>query len=77
MAYEVNRLEIFPSEIFFNMGINDDLGFYNFGKWLNNEEQALVHEDEANINTIAEGYLAEARANKEADLQAQEEELLI
>ena len=71
MAYEVNRLEIFSGEVFFNMEINDDLGFYNFGKWLNAEECILVREDEANINAIAEGYLVEARTNKEADLQAQ------
>ena len=73
MAHKVSRLEIFSGEIFFNMEINDDLGFYNFGKWLNSEEQALVREDEAHINAIAESYLAEARANKEADLQVQQE----
>lgn len=73
MAHKVNRLEIFSGEVFFNMEINDDLGFYNFGKWINEEECALVREDENNINAIAEGYLAEARVNKEADLQAQQE----
>ena len=73
MMHKVNRLEIFSGEVFFNMEINDELGFYNFGKWLNAEECILVREDDANINAIAESYLAEARANKEADLQAQQE----
>ncbi len=78
---------MFPNEVFVNIEINDDLGFYSFGRWLSPEDAEAVREDFAAekmsekaymgrktsvLNTWAESKLAEARACKLADIEASE-----
>ena len=76
--FEVTRCEVGKSrdgkdECFMAMEIVDDLGTYNFGKWLTPGDTAKVIADPTEIDAIAEKYLTTARLNYEASLAAQTE----
>ena len=38
MSKKISRFEVHPNEVFVNIEVNDDLGFYNFGRWLSPAE---------------------------------------
>ena len=85
MSKKISRFEVFPDEVFVNIEINDDLGFYNFGRWLSPEEANQVKADmqtkkvsekvymsrkTSALETWANSKLAEARQCKLADIEA-------
>lgn len=45
MAHKITRFEAFPTEVFVNIEITDDLGFYNYGRWLSPEDAELLKKE--------------------------------
>ena len=85
MSKKISRFEVFPDEVFVNIEVNDDLGFYNFGRWLSPKDAEEVKADMATkkvsattymtrktsvLNSWANSKLAEARVCKLEDIEA-------
>jgi hypothetical protein len=78
MSYTINRLikehdlQGNP-ETFLELTINDDLGAYAYGHWLNSAEQNMFVNDESTINNIAEILLEAAHAQRIIDIASEQE----
>lgn len=67
--YSINRLikennREGQEEIFCEIIIEDEIGKYAFGHWLNQNEYAMYQEDETMIDAIMSNYLAQAKQAK-------------
>lgn len=95
MSYEIRRLIKSKSregkeELFIHLLISDELGIYEFGKWLSDEDIKLIKKDfgknydkcnnlvdfkllkkNSKIDTVANDYLPEARANRINSLEVE------
>ncbi len=87
MSYKITRFEESRGEVFVNIEVHDDLGMYNYGRWLSPELAEQVKKDFAAKKESATKYasrkttplgqwavakLPEARQCKLADIQAVE-----
>ena len=77
--YNIARIEKSKSreekdEVFIAIEIEDELGKYNYGHWLNKEEIVSYSADVENITVIAESYLVKAKADYTESLNAPEPE---
>ena len=75
--FKINRKEERLSregkpEMFISILINDDLGEYNFGHWLTSAEYEAYKANNDVLDSIAQNYLPQARANYEASLNTEE-----
>lgn len=70
MEYTVTRIEEKGGKLFFNLEIIDNLGMYNFARWMSQEEKDLYTQENSNIHIIASKYLPVARKNKEREIEA-------
>ncbi len=84
MSYKITRFEEVDDRIFVNIEVNDDLGMYNYGRWMAREEADLIKKEYATskktrekymqeksiLKTWAENRLEDARTHKLADIEA-------
>ena len=73
--YNIARIEKSKSregidEVFIAIEIEDELGKYNYGHWLNQEELDSYSKNEANIDSIVESHLEKAKNNYIEELNA-------
>ncbi len=87
--HKITRFEESRGEVFVNIEINDDLGMYNYGRWLTPQQAEQVKAEFAEKRESVSKYaarktsvlgkwatasLAEARRCKQADIAAYERE---
>lgn len=68
MSYEITRLEDEGNEIFINIEVNDDLGFYNIGRWLT-PAQIQSYKTNGNVDAFLPDLLASGRVSWEKALE--------
>lgn len=76
MSFVINRLVKDTDrngnpETFLELAINDDLGAYAYGKWLNPVEQEMFVSDESTINVIAESLIPAAHIQRARSIAAE------
>ncbi len=55
--WRITRYEESKGEIFVNIEIEDELGMYNFGRWLPNDIVQDIQEDFTNTGKSIEAYI--------------------